>query len=103
MQTGAGNYTVGENLTTVINGVTTTVGEVVLWQAQSRKLTIKDNTRTLQVGDTLTGASSSCARVIAAITDVMNFGTDHSAQNVEFEAKDNDYLDFSEVNPFGEP
>ena len=33
----------------------------------------------------------------------MNFGTDHSAQNVEFEGKDNDYLDFSEVNPFGEP
>lgn len=103
MQTGAGNYTHGENVTTVINSVTTTVGEVVLWQPQSRKLTIKDNTRTLQVGDTLTGASSSCARVIAAITDVMTFGTDHSAQNVEFEAKDNDYLDFSEVNPFGEP
>ena len=103
MQTGAGNYTHGENVTTVINSVTTTVGEVVLWQPQSRKLTIKDNTRTLQVGDTLTGASSSCARVIAAITDVLSFGTDHSAQNVEFEAKDNDYLDFSEVNPFGEP
>ena len=103
MQTGTGNYTVGENLTTVINGAATTVGEVVLWQPQSRKLSIKDNTRTLQVGDTLTGASSSCARVIAAITDVMTFGTDHSAQNVEFEAKDNDYLDFSEVNPFGEP
>ena len=101
--TGSGNYTHGENLTTVIDGVTTTVGEVVLWQPQSGKLTIKDNTRTLQVGDTLTGASSSCARVIAAITDVMTFGTDHSAQNVEFEAKDNDYLDFSEVNPFGEP
>ena len=101
--TGSGNYTHGENLTTVIDGVTTTVGEVVLWQPQSRKLSIKDNTRTLQVGDTLTGASSSCARVIAAITDVMTFGTDHSAQNVEFEAKDNDYLDFSEVNPFGEP
>ena len=103
MQTGAGNYTHGENVTTVINSVTTTVGEVVLWQPQSRKLTIKDNTRTLQVGDTLTGASSSCARVIAAITDVLSFGQDHSAQNVEFEAKDNDYLDFSEVNPFGEP
>ena len=103
MQTGAGNYTHGENVTTVINSVTTTVGEVVLWQPQSRKLTIKDNTRTLQVGDTLTGASSSCARVIAAITDVMTFGTDNSAQNVEFEDKDNDYLDLSEVNPFGEP
>ena len=29
--TGSGNYTHGENLTTVIDGVTTTVGEVVLY------------------------------------------------------------------------
>ena len=103
MNTGSGNYVVGENLTTVINSATVTVGEVVLWQAQSRKLTIKDNTRTLQVGDTLTGATSSCARVIGAITDVMSFGQDHSAQNIEFETQDSNYLDFSEVNPFGEP
>ena len=103
MNTGAGNYVAGENLTTVIDSTTVTVGEVVLWQPQSRKLTIKDNTRTLQVGDTLTGATSSCARVIGAITDVMSFGQDHSAQNIEFETQDSNYLDFSEVNPFGEP
>ena len=103
MQTGAGNYTVGENLTTVINSVTTTVGEVVLWQPQSRKLTIKDNTKTLQVGDTLTGASSTTARTIGSIVDVQSFHNLASAQNKEFEDKDSSYLDFSEVNPFGEP
>ena len=93
-----------ESLTTVINSVTTTVGEVVLWQPQSRKLTIKDNTRTLQVGDTLTGASSTTARPIGSIVDVLTFeSTYHSAQNKDFEDKDSNYLDFSEVNPFGEP
>jgi len=33
----------------------------------------------------------------------MTFGNDGNAQNKDFEDKDNDYLDFSETNPFGEP
>ena len=103
MNTGSGNYIHGENLTTVIDSATVTVGEVVLWQPQSRKLTIKDNTRTLQVNDILTGATSGNVRTIGAITDVLSFGQDHSAQNLEFEQQDSSYLDFSEVNPFGEP
>ena len=103
MNTGSGNFIHGENLTTVIDSATVTVGEVVLWQPQARKLTIKDNTRTLQVNDILTGATSSTVRTIGAITDVLSFGQDHSAQNLEFEQQDSSYLDFSEVNPFGEP
>ena len=101
--TGSGNYTHGENLTTVIDGVTTTVGEVVLWQPQANKLTIKDNTKTLQVGDVLTGVSSTTARPIGSIVDVLTFENLSSAQNKDFEDKDSNYLDFSEVNPFGEP
>ena len=103
MQTGTGNYTVGENLTTVINSVTTTVGEVVLWQPQANKLTIKDNTKTLQIGDVLTGVTSTTARPIGSIVDVLTFENLSSAQNKDFEDKDSNYLDFSEVNPFGEP
>ena len=103
MQTGTGNYTVGENLTTVINGVATTVGEVVLWQPQANKLTIKDNTKTLQIGDVLTGVTSTTARPIGSIVDVLTFENLSSAQNKDFEDKDSNYLDFSEVNPFGEP
>ena len=57
--TGSENYTHGENLTTVIDGVTTTVGEVVLWQPQTRNLQLRITLRHYQVGDTLTGASSS--------------------------------------------
>ena len=103
MNTGAGGYTVGEELTTVIDSVTVTVGEVTEWKPQINNLVIKDNTRTLQVGDTLTGKESACARTIASITDVLTFGNLSSAQNKEFEDKDSSYLDFSEVNPFGEP
>ena len=33
----------------------------------------------------------------------MTFENLSSAQNKEFEDKDSSYLDFSEVNPFGEP
>ena len=101
--TGSGNYTHGENLTTVIDGVTTTVGEVVLWQPQANKLTIKDNTKTLQIGDVLTGVTSTTARPIGSIVDVLTFENLSSAQNKDFEDKDSNYLDFSEVNPFGEP
>ena len=100
---GSGDYTVGENLTTVIDSVTYTVGEVLTWKGSQAKLTIKDNTKTLQVGDTLTGASSTTARPINSIVDVMTFENLSSAQNKEFEDNDNNYLDFSETNPFGEP
>ena len=100
---GSGDYTVGENLTTVIDSVTYTVGEVLTWKDSQAKLTIKDNTKTLQVNDTLTGASSGTARPINSIVDVMTFENLSSAQNKEFEDNDNNYLDFSETNPFGEP
>ena len=99
----SGNFTVGENLTLPVDGVATVVGEVVTWSAENRQLIIKDNTKTLAVDDVLTGVSSTTARTIAAITDVLTFGTDHLAQNVDFENKDSSYLDFSETNPFGEP
>lgn len=98
-----GNFTVGENLTLPVNGVATVVGEVVTWSAENRQLIIKDNTKTLAVDDVLTGVSSSTVRTISSITDVLTFGTDHLAQNVDFENKDSSYLDFSETNPFGEP
>lgn len=103
MTDASGNFTNGENVTLPIDGVATTVGEVLLWEPNSRRLTIKDNTKTLQVGDVLTGVSSSTSREIESITDVLTFENDGTAQNKEFEDKDSSYLDFSEVNPFGEP
>jgi|TARA_B110001454_G_scaffold171085_1_gene161707 hypothetical protein len=96
---GTGDYTLNENLT--LSGVI--VGEVVAWRADTRLLTIKDNTKTLQVGDVLIGESSTSNYSIDTITDVLTMGNDAMSQNKEFEDNDTSYLDFSEVNPFGEP
>ena len=96
---GSGNYTLNENLT--LSGVV--VGEVVAWRADDRLLTIKDNTKTLLVDDVLVGASSTSSHTIETITDVLTMGNDAMSQNKEFEDKDTSYLDFREVNPFGEP
>ena len=96
---GSGSYALNENIT--LDGVV--VGEVVQWLGESRTLTIKDNTKTLVVGDTLVGASGGASYDIQVITDVLTFSQDGNAQNKEFEDRDSDYLDFSEVNPFGEP
>ena len=102
MTSASGNFTIGENITLPVNGVATTVGEVLLWEPNARRLTIKDNTKTLQVNDVLTGVTSTTSRTIESITDVLTFENDGTAQNKEFEDKDSSYLDFSEVNPFGE-
>ena len=99
----SGDYTVGEDLKATIAGTEYTVGEVITWQASTNKLTIKNNTQTLSVNDVLTGTVSTTARPINSIVDVMTFESLSSAQNKEFEDNDNDYLDFSETNPFGEP
>ena len=96
---GTGNYSLNENIT--LDGVV--VGEVVQWLGESRTLTIKDNTKTLAVDDTLVGASDGASHDIQVITDVLTFSQDGNAQNKDFEDRDSDYLDFSEVNPFGEP
>jgi len=96
---GSGSYALNENIT--LDGVV--VGESVQWLGESRSLTIKDNTKTLLVGDTLVGASGGASYDIQTITDVLTFSQDGNAQNKEFEDRDSDYLDFSEVNPFGEP
>ena len=96
---GSGTYYANEN----VKLGNTVVGEVVSWSSSNRKLTIKDNTTTLKVNDTLVGADNDASYVISSITDVLTFKNDGDAQNKDFEDKDNNYLDFSETNPFGEP
>jgi len=95
---GSGSYTVGE----VINYNSASAGEVIGWVESTRTLTIKDNTRTLAIGDTLVGVSSTASYVIETIVDVLTFANDGNAQNKDFEDKADGYLDFSETNPFGE-
>jgi|TARA_B100001093_G_scaffold480745_1_gene510899 hypothetical protein len=89
-------YSIGENITK--NGVV--VGEVQT--SLGNATTIIHNTATLTVGDTLVGVDSGVSDTIAAINDVLTMNNDGSAQNKDFEDKADNYLDFSETNPFGE-
>ena len=102
MSMGSGNgqnYVVNENITK--GG--TVVGEVVTWNNITSKLTVKDVTTTLAVNDVLVGATSTAQFTITSIDDRMIFSNDAAAQNKDFEDQDSNYLDLSEVNPFGEP
>jgi hypothetical protein len=97
---GSGDYNVGENLTKS----SVVVGEVLSWVGGStRTLKVKDVTTTLVVGDVLVGATTTAQYTVNSITDVLTMSNDALAQNLEFEATDSTYLDFSETNPFGEP
>ncbi len=93
-------YTLGENVT--LNG--TVVGEVVGFRADIApgQLEVIHVTTTFKVGDTIVGASSGTSRVINSIEDVTSMSQDGNAQNLDFEGKADNYLDFSETNPFGE-
>ena len=93
------DFVVNENITK--GG--TVVGEVVAWNNITSKLTIKDVTTTLATTDVLIGATSTAQYTINSIDDRMVFSNDASAQNKDFEDQDSNYLDLSEVNPFGEP
>jgi hypothetical protein len=95
---GSGNYTNNENIT--LSSVV--VGEVISWNPVTRNLRIRDNTKTLLVGDVLVGAEGNASHTISSIVDVMTMGNDGTADNLDFETKADGYLDFSETNPFGE-
>ena len=93
-------YTIGENLTLSGN----VVGEVVGYSqdVSPNQLEVIHVTTTFRVGDTIVGATSGTSRTIASITDVTTMSQDANAQNLDFEGKADNYLDFSETNPFGE-
>ena len=97
---GSGTFYPNENIT--YNS--SVIGEVVSWVPSTRKLTLKDVTRTLLVGDTLVGAANSASWDISVITDILTINANEGlATNKEFEDNETSYLDFSETNPFGEP
>lgn len=95
---GSGSYVNNENIT--LSG--TVIGETISWNPTTKNLKIRDNTKTLVVGDVLVGASGAASWTISSIVDVMTMANDGSADNLDFETKADTYLDFSETNPFGE-
>ena len=95
---GTGNFAANEAIQ--LNG--TTIGEVTSWKASTHLLTIKDVTTTLQVGDTITGLVNGASYPIASIRDILTMNDGTGADNSDIETKADNYLDFSETNPFGE-
>ena len=97
---GSGDYIEGEN----IKLGTTVIGECVNYSTSvsPNQLELIHVTASLRVGDTLVGEKSSTSRDIATISDLMTMNQDGNAQNLDFEQKADNYLDFSETNPFGE-
>lgn len=94
----SGNYVENEDLKIGDN----VVGEVSTYKQSNRTLTITHNNTPLAVGDRLVGAVSGATRQIATITDALDMPNDPNAQNKEFEDAADNYIDFSETNPFGE-
>ncbi|MAR21297.1 MAG: hypothetical protein CMD25_04810 [Flavobacteriales bacterium] len=97
---GSGAYTIGEDVTLSGN----VVGEVVSYSedVSPNQLEVIHVTTTFRVGDTIVGATSGTSRTISSITDILTMSQDGNAQNLDFEGKADNYLDFSETNPFGE-
>ena len=95
---GTGDFAANEAIQ--LNG--TTIGEVTSWKASTHLLTIKDVTTTLQVGDTITGLVNGASYPIAGIRDILTMNDGTGADNSDIETKADNYLDFSETNPFGE-
>ena len=69
-------------------------------------LSVTDGTvNTLGVGDVITGTKSGAIATISADEDKTSetYSTDAFDDSADFEAINNNYIDFSEFNPFGEP
>jgi len=69
-------------------------------------LSVVDGTvNKIKIGDTIVGTKSAAAATVAAEEDLTSeiYSNDAFDDAADFEAINNNYLDFSELNPFGEP
>ena len=101
MSGGTGDYTVGETVT----AADLTTAEVAAWDSTTLKLSVVGLSSNFSVGDVLTGGTSGTSYTISSI-DTINTIDDNDpyADNDVFEsATVSNFIDFSEINPFGEP
>ena len=69
-------------------------------------LTITDGTvNKIRIGDTIVGSKSSAIATVSAAEDLKSeiYSNDEFDDAADFETINDNYLDFSEINPFGEP
>ena len=99
-------YTAAPTVTFAVSPADTVVAEVNMFRVDdggSMILTLQQIQRTIQVGETLTGAVSGAAYEVLSVGSEIALPNDDTNQNEDFETKGDSYLDFSETNPFGEP
>ena len=93
------NYVVGE----VVTATDGAAAEVADWDSTTSKLSVVGASSNFAVGDVLTGGTSGLSATVTAI-DTMDAIDDNDpyADNQDFEDLNSNYIDFSEINPFGE-
>ena len=110
---GSGTFQYGEEVTQVLDSDTTITGEVASVSSTTIKIVqTRDSDNgsdtfwqvTAGTVGNLIGQRSGATRPVTAVTDDMTAleDVDAQAQNKQFEAIGNDFVDFTETNPFGE-
>ena len=98
VNSGTGNYVVGEVINTGTSGVTS---EVSQWNSTTRTLTVINRTGDFVEGELVTGSVSGAQRRILSFETIEDPNTDYD-QNKYLEDESDTMIDFSEKNPFGE-
>ena len=97
----SGTYQIGE----VVTAADLTTAEVAEWDSTNKKLSLVGLSSNFSIGDVLTGGSSGATGTISVVNTIDAIAeNDPYADNDVYEAAAvNNYIDFSEINPFGEP
>ena len=95
----SGTFQVGE----AVSAADLTTGEIAAWDSSTSKLSVVGLSSNFTVDDILTGGTSAATGTISSI-DTLNAADDSDpyADNDVFEDLNDNYIDFSEINPFGE-
>ena len=103
MNTGSGNYTVGEQVYQGTSLAAATVkGEVASWNATDKLLNLINMTGNFSGTSNIIGDSSSASYSISSFdAQASAANTAASATNQEIEAAADAIIDFTEGNPFG--
>jgi len=93
------DFIVGE----VVTAGDGTAGEVAAWSRSSSQLSIVGGSGNFILGHILTGGTSGLSATVQVISNMDAVDdNDPYADNNDFENLNDNYIDFSEINPFGE-
>lgn len=111
--TSSNKFEIGEEVTITFNANETGTSEVLGFDEDQNPiilnlgtLTVTDGTvNKIGVGNTILGSKSGATATVASAEDLTSeiYSNDEFNDAADFEAINNNYLDFSDLNPFGEP